>query len=125
MDGRIFHAHRSELAVIRAMAAHADVTITLPELDGPNLRGFAEPAVQSFSAPTVDREAEEIARRILARVEAGTAFRESGSLSGIPNCIFPRCGLRSRGSGFPRDLLPDALHEHSLVRYLPGGSRLC
>src|SRR5260221_6701942 len=97
MDG-FFALTDPELAVIRAMAAHADLTITLPELDGPNLTGFAErrlerkraePAVQSFSAPTVDREAEEIARRILARVGAGTAFREIGIIVHNPEGDLP------------------------------------
>jgi RecB family exonuclease len=129
MDG-FFALTDPELAVIRAMAAHADLTITLPELNAPNLTGFterrlerkrAEPAVQSFSAPTVDREAEEIARRILARVEAGTAFREIGIIVRNPDVYLPALRAALERFGIPaRFYFSDALSEHSLVRSLAG-----
>src|SRR5207302_6067931 len=102
----------------------------LPELDWPNWTGFTErrleqkrpePAVQNFSAPTVDREAEEIARRILVRVEAGTAFREIGIIVRNPDVYLPALRAALERFGIPaRFYFSDALHEHSRVRHLAG-----
>lgn len=93
VDG--FHALPDpELAVIRAMGSHADLTLTLTDYEATaDLRarlsktGFREerfakkrplPAQLLVKAPRVEREVEEIARRILEQAAAGRQFRELG-----------------------------------------------
>ena len=82
-----------ELGVIEAMVRHADVTIALAEDATDAMRdrlaamGFAEdrftktrssPAIARLRARSVEREVEEIARRILEQANAGRPFREMG-----------------------------------------------
>jgi ATP-dependent helicase/DNAse subunit B len=136
MDG-FFAFSDPELAVIRALAGHTELTVTLPELDGPNFTrdallamGFAErrlerrraqPVVQAFSTPTVDREAEEIARRILAQVEAGREFREIGIIVRNPEVYLPPLRAALERFGIPaRFYSSDPLNEHGTVRYMAG-----
>ncbi len=92
-----------ELAVIEALSRHADVTVTLPtaEITEPTRRrllamGFVQetcawqPApvrTDLCEAPTIEREADEIARCILEQAAAGRPFCEIG-----------------RGGAQPRDL---------------------
>ena len=126
-----------ELAVIRALAEHADLTLTLPALDGPHFpreallgMGFEErrlerqrvqPSVHTFSAPTVDREAEEIARRILAQAQSGTPFREIGVIVRNPDTYLPALRAALERFGIPaRFYFSGALNEHGVVRYLSG-----
>jgi ATP-dependent helicase/DNAse subunit B len=104
LDG--FHALPDpELALIEALAQHAEVAVTLP--DGEHTRpvlerllgmGFvqqhlaprrAEPERQLVKAPTLEREAAEIARRILDHAAAGRPFREMGVIVRTPSIYEP------------------------------------
>ena len=92
LDG--FHALPDpELRVIGALSHQADVTLTLGDGDVGAVRarlhdmGFREeragrpratPAMALVRAPGIEREAEEIARRILEQAAAGRPFREMG-----------------------------------------------
>jgi ATP-dependent helicase/DNAse subunit B len=93
LDG-FFTLSAAETELILALGTRADVTITLPDWPGSQTvrkillaAGFAEqrlisglraPDRTGFSAPTIEREVEEIARRILEYDQRGTAFREMG-----------------------------------------------
>src|SRR5439155_16792309 len=124
-----------ELGVIRAMGAHADRTVTLPSVEGPNCTreallgmGFeerrfarrrAEPAAKAFSAPTIDREAEEVARRIVAEVDAGRQFREVGIIVRNPDVYVPALRAALERFGIPaRSYFSDAVGEHAAARYV-------
>ena len=121
-----------ELMVIRAIGVHAALTVTLPLLEGPNATrdallamGFeeerlererTEPGVHAFYAPTVDREAEEIARRIL---NSRTAFGEIGIIVRNPDVYLNPLRAALERFGIPaRFYFADSLGEHGTVRYL-------
>src|SRR6266851_1369994 len=104
LDG-FFSLTDPELALIKAMAKHADVTVTLPS-DGiasaTRARllaiGFEEktlardripPRRELFVAPGIEREADEIARRILEEVAGGRSFREIGIIVRSPEVYVP------------------------------------
>ena len=86
-DG-FFSFSAAERTLIEAMARRAPVTVTLPEVDSHLLRaGFVKQRMtgthrqaqfESFAAPTLEREVEEIARRILDEAARGRPFREMG-----------------------------------------------
>ncbi len=133
MDG-FFALTDPELAVIRAIGAQAELTVTLPLLDGPNATrdallamGFeeqrleperAEPAMRAFYAPTIDREAEEIARRIL---NSRAAFGEIGIIVRNPDMYLHPLRAALERFGIPaRFYFADSLGEHGTVRYLAG-----
>ncbi|MGA2594127.1 MAG: PD-(D/E)XK nuclease family protein [Bryobacteraceae bacterium] len=126
-----------ELAVIAAMCRHADVTLTLPDarITAPTRErlvalGFAEevsrweraqPRIELCEAPSIEREADEIARRILQQAAAGRPFREMGVIvrsqelyEPILRATFDRFGVPARFY-FGADL-----SQHALVRYLAG-----
>jgi ATP-dependent helicase/DNAse subunit B len=126
-----------ELAVIGAMCGHADVTITLPTagLTAPTRdrllgMGLIEEAcgweqkparIELCAAPSIEREADEIARRILEQAAAGRMFREMGVIVRSPEiyepvlrAIFDRFGIPARFY-FDGDLL-----SHALARFLAG-----
>lgn len=87
IDG-FFSLSHGERTMIEAVARQTAVTITLPETDAGLVRaGFVEHRLDGryrnartncFSAPSLEREAEEIARRILDEAGRGRAFREMG-----------------------------------------------
>ena len=123
-----------ELAVVRAIGAHADLTVTLPVMDGPAATrdgllamGFREqsleierpePAVQGFAAATIDREADEIARRILS---SGNPFGETGIIVRNPDVYVPALRAALERFGIPaRFYFSDPLAGHGTVRYLSG-----
>jgi ATP-dependent helicase/DNAse subunit B len=133
LDG--FHALPDpELAVIEALARRADTTVTLPsaELTAP-LRarllamGFTEqvlerrrprPEVHLVQAPRIEREADEIARRIL---EAGRPFREIGVILRAPDIYQPILRAAFDRFGIPaRFYLDSELVRHPIIRYLAG-----
>ncbi len=86
-DG-FFSLAQAERKLIESFARRASLSITLPEADAELLRaGFVETrlsgthraaATRQFSAPSLDREVEEIARRILEEAARGRPFREMG-----------------------------------------------
>src|SRR5260370_425781 len=115
-----------ELAVVRAIGAHADLTVTLPVMDGPAATrdgllamGFREqsleierpePAVQGFAAATIDREADEIARRILS---SGNPFGETGIIVRNPDVYVPTLRAELERFGIPaRFYFSDPLAPH-------------
>ena len=117
-----------ELAVVRAIGAQARLTVTLPE--GTPAMGFeeqrmervrmervrVEPAVESFSAPTVDREATEIARRILLY---GTPFSEIGIIVRNPDVYLAPLRAALERFGIPaRFYFSGPLAEHGTAQFL-------
>ena len=133
MDGFVAFTD-PELAVVRAIGARADLRVTLPVVDGPNATrdallamGFSEqsmkidrpePAVQGFAASTIDREADEIARRILS---SGRPFGETGIIVRNPDVYVPPLRAALERFGIPaRFYFPDPLAGHGTVRFLSG-----
>jgi ATP-dependent helicase/DNAse subunit B len=136
LDG-FFSLTDAELTVVRALAAHAGVTVTLPSAavaDATRARllsmGFSEselrrervlPKRELFSAPTIEREADEIARRILQEIAVGRAFHEIGIIlrspevyTGLLRATLERFGIPAR---FYFDLV---LMEQPAARFLAG-----
>ncbi len=118
LDG-FFTLSAAETELVVALGARASVTITLPDwLGSQTLRksllaaGFAEqrlPAAMrsasrsGFSAATIEREVEEIARRILGCAEQGRSFREMGIVlrsrdpyAGVVETALARFGIPAR-----------------------------
>ncbi len=111
---------RPEIELIEALAAKADVTVALPSLDTAipaltDLRaaGFefeelqsedtAPPEVAWFQAENLEREADEIARRILLYRESGRDFREiavvlraAEDIAPLLETTFERFGIPAR-----------------------------
>jgi len=126
-----------ELAVIEALRRHTDVTLTLPAAaitEGTRERllamGFVEeicdrPRVSSRTevceAPSIEREADEIARRILEQAAAGRPFREMGVVLRNPDAYVPILTTTFSRFGIPASFYFDAdLSRHALVCYLAG-----
>ena len=99
MDG-FYALPDPDLAVVGAMCGHADLTLTLPAaaITEPTRErllemGFMEeactwertpPRIELCEAPSIEREADEIARRILEQAAAGRPFREMGVIVRSP-----------------------------------------
>jgi ATP-dependent helicase/DNAse subunit B len=126
-----------ELAVIGAMCRHADVTLTLPAaaITEPTRErllamGFVEqactwqgtpPRIELCATPSIEREADEIARRILEQVAAGRPFRDMGVIVRSPELYEPILRATLDRFGIPARFYFDAdLSRHALVRYLAG-----
>ena len=140
MDG--FHALPDpELRVVAAMGRHADLTLTLGDEDlTPALRtrltamGFtavvdqertrarrARPALALVKAPGIEREVEEIARRILLQATAGRPFREMGVIVRAPEIYVPALRSTLERFGIPARFYFDTrLERHAVVRFLAG-----
>ena len=135
LDG--FHAlPEPELHLISTLAKHADATIALSDfaaegtLESLKKIGFTEerlpsrrarPATILVKAPNLEREAEEIARRILAQAADGRPFREMAVIVRAREPYLPI--LRSTFARFAipaRFYFPDDLEEHAAVRFLSG-----
>ncbi len=136
MDG--FHALPDpELAVVAAMGRHADLTLTLGDDDlTPAIRtrlaaiGFtmertlarrARPALAIVKAPGIERETEEIARRILEQAASGRPFREMGVIVRASDIYVPPLRSTLERFGIPARFYFDAeLERHPVVRFLSG-----
>ncbi|MCX6628135.1 MAG: PD-(D/E)XK nuclease family protein [Candidatus Solibacter sp.] len=136
MDG--FHALPDpELRVIAAMATHADLTLTLGDEDLPpalgarlTAMGFtaeraparrARPALALVKAPGIEREVEEIARRILLQSASGRPFREIGVIVRSPDIYVPVLRSTLERFGIPARFYFDTkLERHAVVRFLSG-----
>jgi len=136
LDG--FHALPDpDLAAIDALCRHADVTLTLPAaaITEPTrarllAMGFTEeicnrarvPAhTELCEAPSIEREADEIARRILEQAAAGRPFREMGVIARSPQIYASILSTTLDRFGIPACFYFDAeLSRHALVRYLAG-----
>ncbi len=136
MDG--FHALPDpELGVVAAMSRHADLVLTLDDEDlTPTLRtrlagmGAAEErlpsrrargALELVKAPNLEREVEEIARRILLQAESGRPFREMGVIVRSAEIYAPALRSTLERFGIPARFYFDAaLERHPAVRFLSG-----
>jgi ATP-dependent helicase/DNAse subunit B len=126
-----------ELRVVSALAACTDLTLTLDDLDlSPVLHarlasmGFAEerlparrarPALALVKAPGIEREVEEIARRILEQAASGRPFREMAVIVHTEDIYAP--ALRSTLERFAipaRFYFDIPLDRHPVVRFLSG-----
>lgn len=134
MDG--FHVLPDpELAVIEALAQHADVTLTLGDADaGEAIRarlwamGFEEerapgmppqPELRLVKASRMEREAEEIARRIVEHAAAGRPFREIGIIVRSTEPYVPVLRATLERFGIPARFYFDSeLEQHAAVRFL-------
>ena len=136
LDG--FHALPDpELRFIAALGRHTDLTITLADQDlTPEVRSmlgaydFREeraahprgaPAMMLMRAPGVEREVEEIARRILEQSAAGRPFREIGIVVRSPEIYAPLLRATFERFGIPARFYFDSkFEEHAVARYLTG-----
>jgi ATP-dependent helicase/DNAse subunit B len=136
LDG--FHALPDpELHVIAALGRHTELTLTLNDADvtadlGSRLErmGFAaqratrpraHPALALVKATGIEREAEEIARRILDQSAAGRPFREIGIIVRAAESYVPILRSTLERFGIPARFYFDSkLDEHTAVRFLTG-----
>ena len=128
LDG--FHALPDpELRVIGALGKHADLTLTFREADARFERlGFREerlarvrpaPAMALVRAPAIEREVDEIARRILEQAAAGRPFREMGIIVRAADAYVPLLRSTLDRFGIPaRFYFETRLNEHAAVRFL-------
>jgi hypothetical protein len=136
LDG--FHALPDpELAVIRALGRHAEVTLTLGDGEATEeLRGrlagmgFREerlsrkrgaPAIRLVTSPRIEREVEEIARRILEQASAGRPFREMAIIVRSEQPYVPLLRGTLERFGVPARFYFDAdARQHAAIRFLSG-----
>ncbi len=136
LDG--FHALPDpELRVIEALCHHADLTLTLGDGDATEtvrarLRamGFREeragrpratPAKALVRAPSIEREAEEIARRIIEQAAAGRPFREMGIIVRAAETYVPVLRSTLERFGIPARFYFDSdMERHPAVRFMSG-----
>ena len=134
MDG--FHALPDpELRIIEALGRHGDLTLTLDQRDlTGSLRARLEamgfrhdamprvrpaPAVALVRAPNMEREADEIARRILEQAAAGRPFREMAIIVRAAEAYVPLLRSTLDRFGIPaRFYFESRLHEHAAIRFL-------
>ena len=134
LDG--FHALPDpELAVVEALGDQADVTLTLGDTDaGAALRGrlwamgFEEeraaghreaPELTLVRASGIEREAEEIARRIVDEAAAGRPFREIGIIIRAAETYVPVLRATLERFAIPARFYFDSeLARHAAVRFL-------
>jgi ATP-dependent helicase/DNAse subunit B len=118
LDG-FFTLSAAEAALVLALAGHTSITITLPDWPGAQSlrnsllsRGFQDQQLSStqraagcsgFSAATMEREVEEIARRILVLAAEGREFRDIGIVlrsrepyAGVVETALARFGIPAR-----------------------------
>ncbi|HTQ55590.1 MAG TPA: PD-(D/E)XK nuclease family protein [Bryobacteraceae bacterium] len=136
MDG-FYALPDPESAAIAAMGRHADVVLTLPiapvtELTRRRLleMGFAEencafkPTAarrELVEAPSIEREVDEIAHRILEQVGAGRQFREMGVIVRCPEIYESILRAVLDRFGIPAHFYFDSeLERHALVRFFSG-----
>jgi RecB family exonuclease len=126
-----------EIALIQSLAKHAAVTVTLPAAvvsAGTHARlieiGFEEkvltherarPASELFVAPGIEREVDEIARRIVERTTAGRPLREIGIIVRMPDTYVPLLRATLERFGIPaRFYFDSVLMDEAAVRFLAG-----
>jgi putative RecB family exonuclease len=118
-----------ELRVIGALGRHSDLTLAFHQMD-PRLAamGFHEeplarvrpaPAMALERAPVIEREADEIARRILEQASAGRPFREMGIIVRATDIYGPLLRSTLERFGIPARFYFEArLEEHAAIRFL-------
>jgi ATP-dependent helicase/DNAse subunit B len=127
----------AELDLIESLAAHSDVTLTLPDWPGAAAArqrlltiGFTEHRLtqihraalrKMFSAPTLERETEEIARCILEHAARGRKFRDIGIILRARDPYAPVLETTLARFGIPaRFYFTDPVASHPAVAYLSG-----
>jgi ATP-dependent helicase/DNAse subunit B len=136
MDG--FHALPDpELRLIGALGRQAELTLTIADSDLSSeireqlqaigfreeraTRGRRAPAEILVAAKGIEREAEEIARRILEQADAGLAFRDLGIIVRPAGPYVSVLRATLARFGIPANFYFDSrLEEHPVVRYLGG-----
>lgn len=118
----------AEVEFIEALAERTPITLTLPharELEG--FRPQALPATRRsperlvFSSATLERETEEIARRILEHAVRGRRFREMGIMLRSRDPYGPALETTLARFGIPyRSYFTDSLAAHPAVAFLSG-----
>ena len=110
-----FHALPDpELRLIAALRKHAEVTVTEPAAG-------TSPAVAIVRAPSVERECDEIARRILEQASSGRPFREIGIVVRAADAYVPLLRSTLERYGIPARFYFDSpLERHPAVRFLAG-----
>jgi len=136
LDG-FFSLTEPEIALIQAIAKHADITVTLPtdEISAVTRArllsiGFQErrltrqrvaPARELVVAPGIEREVDEITRRILEQVGSGRPFREIGIIVRTPEIYTRLLRATLERFGIPAKFYFDlVLTEQPAIRYLTG-----
>jgi ATP-dependent helicase/DNAse subunit B len=134
LDG-FFSLTGAELTVVNALAGHAEVTVALPSAAVADATralllsmGFSESALRRervlpkrelFCAPGIEREADEIARRILQEKARGRAFHEIGIIVRSPEVYTRLLRATLDRFGIPaRFYFDPALMEQTAVRFL-------
>jgi ATP-dependent helicase/DNAse subunit B len=137
LDG--FHALSDpELEVVSALGRHAELSLTLDSGAAPELRarlarmGFVEqlmprlratPVVAVVRAASPEREADEIARRILVQAASGRPLREIGVIV-RPKAYQPILRTAFHRFGIPaRFYFDQPLDRHPVTRLLAGAIR--
>jgi ATP-dependent helicase/DNAse subunit B len=110
-----FHALPDpELRLIAALRKHADVTVDEPAAG-------TSPAVAIVRAPSIERECDEIARRILDQASSGRPFREMGIVVRAADAYVPLLRSTLERYGIPARFYFDSpLERHPAVRYMAG-----
>jgi putative RecB family exonuclease len=136
VDG-FFTLSNAELALIESLVARTRFVVTMPDWPGTAsarnrllAAGFSElrmerahrtPALEAFAAPTLEQEAEEIARRILVEVAKGRAFREIGIVLRVREPYAAALATTLARFGIPaRFYFADSLGTHPAVAFLAG-----
>ncbi|HKX00325.1 MAG TPA: PD-(D/E)XK nuclease family protein [Bryobacteraceae bacterium] len=136
LDG-FFSLTDPELAVVEALTKRAEITVTLPAADVTRparerlLRmGFEEHVLsherqaarrELVVSPSIEREADEIARRILEAHAGGRLFREIGIIVRRPEIYVSILRATLERFGIPTRFYFDrVLTEQPAVRYLAG-----
>ena len=133
IDG-FFSFSPAELALLESLSRGCSFTVTLPAWPGADASrsrllscGFNETVCEAphrraprvaFSAATLDREVEEIARRILDHAAQGRAFREMGIILRTREPYGPALETAFARFGIPaRFYFADPLAMHPVVEY--------
>ena len=126
-----------ELAVIEALGEHAELTLTLSDTDGGEglrsrlwVKGFeeerapgtpSEPERRLVRAQGIEREVDEIARRIVELAAAGRPFREIGIIVRAAETYVPILRSTLERFGIPARFYFDSeLEHHPAVRFQTG-----
>ena len=126
-----------ELAVIRALAQHAKVTLALTRTSANEVArarllemGFREerfvrkqatPRMVLLKAPRIEREVEEIARRILDQNASGRPFREMGIIVRAADVYVPLLRATLERFGIPAHFYFDEdAARHPVIQFLVG-----
>ncbi|MDQ2899149.1 MAG: PD-(D/E)XK nuclease family protein [Acidobacteriota bacterium] len=128
-----------ELDLLKAMSERVDVTVTLPDADFSQTArarliamGFreetSEPTARNDSAArhlrvpdNIEREADEIARRILIEAQNGTPFREIGVVLRNPDAYEPLLRSTFERFGIPaRFYFEKPLSQHPVGQFICG-----